>query len=316
MLTWDWLATRKASELCIPDRRRVEVRVTAGDFAGNKVDAKPWVWTMNYGADTTDPAPPVLSSAQPPAIVEETFTNGSGAWVLQNSRSLRNYVRAATKPRADDASNNCLEILFMRSTSNFRIMAHNRPYNLMKNPLVSFECLVPKDLQINMLVNINGKMYEVKLTAPQARYPVIGEHKIATETPGWQRVDIDLLAMARTIIPKAKTFVVTSISFGTAAGASNPKNAVWRVDNFRIGGYGPARANFSWRSVDISGIKNYAVLLNQNPTATRTELKETLTTSLKRNIVKPGTWWLHVAARDGNKNWSRITHMPYTVKAK
>jgi len=316
-LTWDWLAARRDSDRFIPDRRKMQVSVISDDFAGNRTETKPWSWTMDYKSDTAPPPPPELNCLQVPVAASETFSKDMGAWELQNTRSMARYIQMRRMPRPDNAGNFCLQTLFLHKATRFTISAHKRQYDLTKYPLVSFDYCVPSgNVQVNMFVDINGKKREVKLTT-DARFKLLGTHTITPNTKKWQHVVIDLLALVRKQEPTVKTFVVRSIEFGNAGAKPTLAGTTWRMDNFRIAGYTPAKANFTWRSVDITGIKSYAVAFDQIAT-TEPNKRAGLTSksSGARFANKPGTWWLHVAACDGNKNWSKTTHIPYTIKKK
>jgi len=307
---WNWLAGRPTAQRSIPNGKRVEVGVRAQDFAGNVLERQTAAWVMDYSRDRTAPPAPVIRCSGLDIHRLEDFETGLGNWRTVAERGSGGALlrRVRRNPARGDY---CLEIVRQREAFSARALAGT--YDLTRYPSLSFDCRIPPKVQVNLQVQINGTWLEVELTGARKAYPLLGKAEGLKADDSWQHVSLDLLGMARKLQPRARRYRVSSILVGNPGRNANASGARWQVDNFLISSFGKPVASFSWRTDDITGIKGYSVVFDQKPTTVPPAQAATAREQAVMNANAPGPWWLHVAACDGNGNWSPVTHLVYPM---
>ena len=310
-LVWDWVQCRPESQRSIPDGATVAMAVSARDFAGNAAPEVAWHWVMDYSLDRDPPTAPVLGSATMPLKALEDFQSGVGQW--RNARGNDWGAQLKQVWRDEEHGDYCLEVFAPVENSFFDAAAFSREYDLGAYPLVCFDYLMPEPVKVNMQVLINKLWFEVKMTAPNCAYTVLGDAPAPVADNAWHHVTLDLLQLAKKALPQAQTYTVSAVSFGDPARNGNRKNARWFVDNFMICGYGAPDAEMQWRSEDITGVDGYSVAFDREMATEPPRQVSTTAESGRFTAGEPGTYWLHVAAYDGNGNWSQPRHLTYVV---
>jgi len=312
-LTWNWVKCRPQDQRGIPDGAPVHVELAAADFAGNALPTRRWQWVMDYSLDREAPTVPALSSTSVVVGEMQDFEEGVGRW--RNQRGDQSGAQLKRVPRNDEGSDHCLELSAARDKAFFDAVASERNYDLAQQPLVCFDYRMPKPVAVNMQVRVNNTWFEVKMTGSKTAHREIGGVPDVTADGQWHHVCLDLLELVRKAAPGAERYTVNSIGFGDPARNGNPKDARWFVDNFMVGGYGRPDAEFAWRSEDITGVAGYAVVFDRQMGTIPPREGATEQESGRFSAEEPGTYWLHVAADDGNGNWSRPRHLAYHVVA-
>ncbi len=306
-LTWDWSKARP--RVSVP--HGAEVRCAANgvrDFAGNLSPRIEWAWTMDYSQDTARPAAPGVVSKSRRVLTRDTFEDGLGEWMFMSP--LYYYNDVARVQISTNPSNHCVQIRNRYRRNNFGVYARTTPFRADEYPIISFDYDFLKGVMVDMMVQVNGEMCVIKLTAPKEQHRVIGRVDGFAADSRWRRAVIDLRPMLRKAFPKQKTWTIETIGFGDFGENANSRRAYYRIDNFMIAAPGAAAAEFAWDASDLTGIQGYRVALDQAVDTT-----PTAASSAKRlaKTLTPGVWYLHVQAQDGAGNWGGVTHYPYVV---
>ena len=310
-LTWDWEKCRPPEQRSVPDGTVVQMEVAAADFAGNSAPVHKWQWTMDHSLDGDPPTPPALRALSMPVKVLEDFQVGNGAWRNRRGNDWGAEVKRVW--RDEQSGDYCLQLLAQRQNSYFDAIALDRLYDLRQFPLISFDYLMPEPVKVNMQVLINKNWFEIVMTAPKHSYRELGRLADVKADNAWHHAAIDLLTMAEKALPNAKKLVVQSITVGDPARSNNRKNARWFIDNFMISAWGAPDAELEWRSEDITGVAGYSVVFDRKMQTVPTQQVTSQAESGRFAAAEAGTYWAHVAAYDGNGNWSRPRHLAYTV---
>ncbi len=312
-LVWNWLRCRPKEQRSIADGAVVRMAGVAADFAGNAAPTYEWEWVMDHSLDRDRPTAPVLKAATLPVRDLQDFQDGIGRW--RNRR--RNDWGAQLKRVWRDEGNgdHCLQLFAARANAFFDAVALDHDYDLQQYPVLSFDYLMPEPVKLNIQVRVNKTWFELEMTAPKRSYKLLGKVPDVKADNAWHHVSLDLLELVREALPGASAYVVQEISFGDPARNGNRKNAKWFVDNFMISGYGMPDAECGWRSEDITGVAGYAVAFDRRMATLPPQEVTSETESGRFQATEPGTYWLHVAAYDGNGNWSHPRHLAYPVAA-
>jgi hypothetical protein len=310
-LVWNWVTGRPEGQRGIPDGAPVRVRVRGADFAGNPLPDQQWEWTMDHSLDKDPPTRPTLAAVTMPVKEFQDFQTGTGSW--RNRRG--NETGAGLKQiwRDEGSGDYCLQLSASRDNGFFDAVAYEQRYDLTQYPLLSFDYRMPQQVRANVQVSVNNVWYDVKMTASNLAGPLLGSVSDIRADNAWHCATVDLLAMARQALPRAPRYEVQGVCFGDAGRSGNRRNAEWCVDNFMIHGYGAQRAEFRWRSDDITGVAGYCAVLDEEMATVPPQRVTTQGEAGRFGPLKPGTHWLHVAAYDGNGNWSRPSHLAYVV---
>jgi hypothetical protein len=209
----------------------------------------------------------------------------------------------------------CLEMYATRDRISFDAVATSRDYDLTKNPLVGFDYCMPAPVSVDMQARINDTWYTVKMTAQNPAFRQIGVVPDIRADNGWHHVCVDLLDMVRKAAPGAATYTVNSIEFSDVNRNANSRNGRWFIDDFTICGYGAPDAELTWRAEDITGVAGYSVVFDRDMQTVPPREVTTGDESGRFRADEPGTYWLHVAAYDGNGNWGPPRRLAYEVMA-
>jgi hypothetical protein len=238
-----------------------------------------------------------------------TFQDDKHSW---NNGRGRDEVNLQIVPVQEGAENKCLEITARHDRGRMTALASQEAIDLEKFPHVSFDCAIPKDVGVNMQVQVNGAWYEVKLTAPKGAYTVMDDAGVKADG-SWHSVSVNLLALAQKTRPDAAKHTLKALMFSDRARTTQKKNASWRIDNLAVSAWGAKQGRFEFSAPDVTGIKGYSVAVDKKrdtepvPNITQTGDR------MRHTFDKPGTWYVHVRAVDNNGNWSATRHMAYAT---
>jgi hypothetical protein len=312
-LVWDWVKGRPPEQRAVPDGAEVKMELTASDFAGNAAATYGWHWVMDHSLDRDPPTMPVLASPGLPVRLVHDFESDTAGW--RNARGNDWGARLKQVWRDEEHGDHCLELFAPRAESHFDAVAFEQDCKLDEFPVLSFDYAMPEKVLVNMQVRINQAWFSVHLTSPKAAYRVIGKVPDIEADGQWRHVSLDLLKLARKTMPNASGYVLNAVSFGDPARNGNRKNARWFVDNLMLSGYAKPELEARWRAEDITGVAGYSVVFDEQMTTVPPRQMSTRAESGRFKAVGPGTRWLHVAATDGNGNWSHPRHLACPLAA-
>ncbi|MFP4057466.1 MAG: hypothetical protein ACLF0G_11410 [Candidatus Brocadiia bacterium] len=303
--TLTWSATELDEPVVLPNGKPVQTVLKTTDNVGNAA-SHTWTWKMDYSLDKAPPAAPFVARIPSDPLLRDTFEEDDGQWKPYGSyaRLRRTGATAATGRR-------CLRIIARRSRRYFGAYAYRKRFDAMEYPVISFDYRMPPGLAMNLHVH-TGSWRTIKLTSPTSNYTVVGSVELAADGK-WHHADIDLLKFLK---PKGseKSLTIRYVLFSDFATRSVRAGTAFEIDNFAITAREDGETlRFEWTTVtDPTGIAGYATALDQKADTLPTELRGT-ETSAKFSDLKPGTWYLHVRARDGAGNWGPATHFPTRV---
>ena len=312
-IKWDWLEGRPAGQERVPDGSQTEVRVAAQDFAGHKAQERKWRWTMDYSKDRKPPTVPEVRLPDLPVHYSEDFQQGKGGW--RNRTGDRQGAITTRLLRSRRTGDYCLKLHAAVEAPKFEAVAGAKVYHLERFPVISFDYLIPAKTLVNLMLQVNGTMYEIRLSGRQNTHTLLGKAPGVRADGRWRHATIDVLGLARKALPNTRRFRVTAVIVGYPARRGNKRGAYWFLDNFMITGYGVPQAKFTWKSCDITGITGYSLKFDREQWSTPAEKVNATENSGTYVAKEPGEHFLHVRACDGNGNWSGTRHFGYYVKA-
>ena len=305
--TLTWVGHHLSKPVTFPNGANVQCELRAEDNVGNAATHK-WTWKMDYALDKAPPPAPYVARVPDKPLVRDTFETSVGRWqgYSKYGACTRTAATAATGRYA-------VRMTATRSSSYFGAYARRRVYNAAVYPIISFDYNIPPGLPINLHVYM-GSWRTIRLTSPSGYYNVVGHVPLKADSQ-WHHAEIDLLKFLKpTTASKRPSLPVTYVRFGDFATRSVSAGAYCHFDNFSIATPERGRTlTFEWtRVADPTGIAGYAYALDQKPTTQPTKLLGTATTATFKDVA-PGTWYLHLRARDGVGHWSKAVHFPTTV---
>jgi len=306
-LVWEWLKGRTDDEKAIPNGKKFQVALSPfSDFAGNQSKAANWEWTMDHARDKSPPPAPAIQAPPEVALCHQGFSRGIGGCApygggMRVTREMDELSRDA-----------CLQVTQGMDATYCSAYLWRKPYDLAKYPYVSFDYRFREGLKLDLMAQVNGAAAVVKLTDADVRrhYTTIGDVRGVSRDDQWHHLSLNLLEMAKESLPKAESWKVTYVAIGRWSWSGwNPIGTTYRIDNFTISA--PAAVPFAAKldSVDVTGIRGYSFLLDQNPLGAPPEKVNASEKPIRVTPPKRGTWYLHARACDGAGNWSPAAHL-------
>ena len=306
---WDW--SKALPAMSFGNAATVQCALDGvRDFAGNLSPRAEWSWTVDFAQDTTPPQVPHIDAAKHPTLTRDTFEQGLGEWM--SMAPLYYYTGVSRTKRTTSPDNYCVQVYNSHSRGNFGAYARATPFRPMDFPILSFDYCLKQGVKVDLMLQIAGEFYIIKLSAPDAQHKVIGRISGFSADYRWHTAWIDLRPMLRKALPKRKDVVVEAVAFGDFGENHNARRSFYRIDNFTIAGAGASQAEFRWHSSDFTGIKAYRAIVDHMPETEPASAPAANVTRLAKSLM-PGMWYLHVKAQDGAGNWGPTAHYPYYV---
>lgn len=290
-LAWNWAWATKQFGGPVADGTALAFKVTGKDLAGNPAPDAAWSYAVSYAADQQPPLAPEVTIAAQPVRNLETFTQGLGrAGVF--SASYSSPRRRVIDPDRHD-------YVCQVSTNGTGVLLHSGGADLTKFPYLSFDYKLSGGVVVHLLAYINQQYFSIALNGRSRSYRQIGQVEVQADGK-WHTAVVDLLTMARTVLPNADTLTLSYVilnEYGSNGGVN-----YW-LDNIALFGPMPKEVAASWVCYDATGITGAAATFTEGlgaaePSELRAALAQQTFTA-----PKAGTYLLQVRCQDGAGNW-------------
>jgi len=306
--TLTWNGPFLAKPVVFRSAQQVAVALNTQDNVGNAATHK-WSWKMDYSLDKTPPPALYVTRVPTKTLTRSTFEKDEGGW-----RPYSSYATVARVASTAATGRYALRITATRSRRYFGAYAYRSAFDAAKHPIVSFDYRIPPGLPMNLHVYV-GSWRTIKLTSPSAYYTLVGSAPLSADDK-WRHAEIDLRRFLKPTSSKSPAIPVRYILFCDFATRSSRPGAGFYIDNFAIATPESGQnLRFEWNAVaDPTGIAGYAYAFDKKPNTTPTQLRGPSPAASFQNVA-PGTWFLHLRARDGAGNWGPTTHFKTAVSA-
>jgi len=279
------------------DGKKVECSLTASDYAGNSI-GKPiaWAWTMDFGQDKRPPSAPCVTWLPDSWLVWNDFEHGPGHWM-----GRREGWAALTEDFAATGSR-CI------SFGGFSTFLCYAQFDAARFPLVGFDYRLESGAQLNLMVRVENRNWEIRCNSKSAKYPHIGAIEGVLADGQWHSCHFNLAEMLRAAPLPPRTLVVDHLATLTRT------RHTFYVDNFFIASSDAKGIRVQWSVPrDPTGIKGYSFALDRSPSTVPDTKLDGSEPRIHFSALKPGTWYFHVRACDGAGNWGAPAHARIVV---
>ncbi|MBM3499285.1 MAG: hypothetical protein FJX74_11515 [Armatimonadetes bacterium] len=187
------------------------------------------------------PLPALPLELTGPDHVAGSLKHGLGGW-----SGAQGTCSASLAVREGGSNDRCLLVSNPRPGGPFALRAPVRDLDLLRHPLLAFDCAIPPSVCVDAYLTVKGGRFRLRLTGPDAA--PIGTEELGG-VPGlqadgrWQHVEVDLLARLRPFYPPNAPLVLNGLEFANhgaleylqAGIGGNPLGACYRLDNLRVG---------------------------------------------------------------------------------
>ena len=307
----------READLQLPPGQPVAVVVTASDRAGNPAAPLRFVFTPDLKADTTPPAPPALIGL-PAARLDCDFEADLGSvqpWGSDAGVALRR-TRDAVAGNAQGGQW-CLEARATKLGGLYGVSLGVAPFDASQYPVLQFDYRAPRELRVDLIVEVDGNRRVIKFTDNDQTWPVIGDLG-AVADDHWHRATVDLQGLLASAFHRNAPLVVTDLAFASSGWPGTREGTRWWLDNIHLAAAMNANRlpdGLALYSRDESGIASFAWVVDGSP---GTEAPAALKPLDLRGSLAQHTGalaWLHAAAVDRAGNRSETAHIPLRLMA-
>ncbi|HHX41459.1 MAG TPA: fibronectin type III domain-containing protein, partial [Armatimonadetes bacterium] len=259
-------------------------------------------WRMRVGTDKVPPTAPVVATPGGADRID-TFEQDVGTWRRLGGEQGGSLWRDETTQASGRFS---LRLTHRRVAGSFATAVREKPFDARRWPRLTFWYRVRPEVQLSLVLEIDGKWYEIGFTDRDSTFPVIGAIAGVKADGTWRRADVDLAAAVRA--SGAPTTVISRLFFADTGWMNNIQGISWHVDDFRFVPALPAGANeaLTLHADDLSGIVGYSWVFDN-----AAETVPDRTTESGPPLIPPGATMFHVRAYDGAGNWGPTTHFQF-----
>ena len=190
-----------------------------------------------------------------------------------------------------------------------------RPYDLARFPHVAFDYRIPRGVELNLVLQANGRWFETRVTGNDSSWPVIGRVDKVQADGAWHSARFDLrTALTRRL--RAGPVTVERMALADSWRMTTWQGNAYWIDNFcRVPAVSPADgAVVTLEPGGPGGVKGYAHVVDDKPD---TVPPPTLTGEGDELHLRAseGERYLHVRAQTESGAWSEPCHLPFVVTA-
>ncbi|MFQ6096223.1 MAG: tetratricopeptide repeat protein, partial [Armatimonadota bacterium] len=280
-----------------------------------RLDRKPIV-LPSVPAPEPPPGPRVVFASDTHPSIQTDFESGIGQWKTRdgNSGAALSVVEAGA-----GRSGRCLQLTNVNSGGTFGATAVAKELDLSRYGQIRFDYRCTPDVKVNLYAVVNGQLYEIVFTAPDAR--AIDAVRIGAiegvETNGkWHEAWLDLRAHLSGRYPADATLTLSEMFFANlgyndyqqAGFGANPAGTTWYIDDFFVGSAGGRDATVTWQPEEGSGeVAGYAVAMNDKRDFVP-KGRATQEASLELSGLKDGVYYVHVRPQAADGTWGPTAH--------
>ena len=175
-----------------------------------------------------------------PILCENNFENGVEQW--QNKHGSKGAYLEVVEQEC--SSGHCLKISNLPGGGSFAAQAYHRGYDIRRYPFIDFDYKINKDVNINLLVKVDGRWFDIVFTDNEKTYWDLNIEKAGTlddvQVDGqWHHLRFNLFEMLKKHIEhfRAEEIVFAdwdSTGFKQLEFGTTSIGAYYYIDNFRI----------------------------------------------------------------------------------
>ena len=278
--------------------------------AGAAYDLADVRWSRSTAATTT--APPGVRVRIHDAYPLDDFETGMAGWTR-----LGGWDGAALYRDPGSAADGGTSLRLVNQTvaGPAGAWVTRQPYDLARFPLLAFEYRIPRGVEINLVLQANGRWFEGQFTGNDSSWPVIGRFD-KVETDGtWHAARFDLRAALERRLP-AGTVTVDRLALADSWRMTTWQGNAYWIDNFcRVPAVSAADgAVVTLEPVGAGRITAYAHVVDEEPGTVPppTPTGEGHDLHLR---ASEGEHYLHVRTQFESGAWSAPCHLPFVVTA-
>jgi len=345
---WDWALAFGARQISYDGPVTMKVKVEGiKDFAGNVTEPISWSWNLTPEEDVLPPLPPGIAGLSHSKLTYKDFAfSGEGC-------TAYNPYSTLTRTFSQLKGAYCLEVAQSSSSGTYGAIVWDKPFDVKKHPILSFEYKAAKGGKVLVAVKVKGEWIQF----------LEGTDVIADGT--WKLTWCDLEKMHQEYVGKDKGTTIEALaitdyySYTTLAGeVSSLYTQSLYLDGVGIVGRSSVRTpKFDVKAIDETGAIGYSYVIDErfDKVAKVSELAKTVTGDLDEGLDTPnaaneneidgdfqvdgftkttpddqsegifktletterlltGMHFLHIRSQDGGENWGTTTHYPYFVE--
>ncbi len=202
--------------------------------------------SLNEGSAIYEPSPAKPTpqeNTQDPYLFLNTFDNSLAEW---SNRDGEVGATISLDNIATPGETYCLRLTNKKRGGNFASNIRQTPFDARKYPLVRFDYKIPQDVEMNFLVKVSGRWYDIQFTDDSKEYKYkrvnmagIGKIEEVIADNNWHTAEFNLYEMLRT---KTRNYIVEEMimadwditGYMKLEFGHNHQGATYYIDNFGI----------------------------------------------------------------------------------
>ena len=281
------------------------------ELGGGARTIKEWDLVYDQTADKVPPSAPKLGQY----VLCDTFEHDKGTWARTGpDKQGRDHSAMLIRDRARAANGRYSLKLFnelIGGTAGAQISTQS--LHAGKHPLVSFDCLMEREVLADLLLVARGMECRITLTDNGHRNTA---YRLGSLTPPfepngtWHHLEVnwhDLLA-ATPWVPNL--FAVSNLRIGDGGWTGNPEGAAYWIDNLEVSpclSSAGAGLALSWSATDPGGVAAYSYHWSPQPREDADTEPEGATTTATFKDLPEGRGYFHIRAADAAGNWGETS---------
>ncbi len=270
-------------------------------------------------SDSIPPPAPKIISKTHPSLIQNTFEDGFGPWSERDKYKGASLSLESSK----DKTQMYLKLTNKNYGGNFASTVVSKPFNAKEYPFISFDYKISPDIEINFLVKVNKRWYEIEFTDKPKGYlrlnienigkieNIVADNRWHTASFNLYRllgkiVDIDTYPVEEIIMADWDESGYMKLKYG-----KNKKDTSYFIDNFKITKLGFANSNCEFMFTakdDLSKDLEYSFCFDQNLATLPDTVSEGPKNFVSYRNIADGKWYFHVRAKDEAGNWGKANH--------
>ncbi len=323
-LTWSPLRAMAENKFApLQDGARVSWKLAnVRDMAGNSAASSQGSWIWKRALDKAGPSAQITSPTHP-MLQFDSFEPGA-------DRSSIGRARGSDEVKVVDSGEpggHALRVTATSSNAPLWIALRDSEWDLSKFPIASFRYRIsPKVENLSLRLNLSdSRSWHIRLKGEAT--DSLGQVRGVQADGNWHWAQVNLADMLKRD-PKADATHVSSLDMLNpmnapakdhveqvvrvrAADASAFKDTWYEIDDLALSAPSGGDVKLAWAAYSLAGVESCRVAWDQKPDTVPTEEAKDRERTLK---AEPGTYFLHVQARDKIGNIGPVAHYPVIVR--
>jgi hypothetical protein len=278
---------------------------------------KEWTLTYRRAEDHAAPGPVQVKEV----LVHDTFESGLGAWTrIGRDGKGREHGALLVRDSATAAAGQySLKLLNELVGGVAGAQVTGQSFNAGRQPLLAFDCRMPEEMLIDLLLVARGMECRMALTDNDylnTAWP-LGRFLPEFRQDGtWQHLEVNLRELLAASPWVAGQFDVSNLRLGDGGWQGNRQGAAFWVDNVTLGpclsavGEGVA---LNWTATDPGGIAGYSYHWSGEPREEAPTAMAVEAPGARFRGLPEGRLHFHIRATDTAGNWGETSHWPFLI---